>query len=241
MTAPREVSTTDRPSAWGRIRVARVSSWRTAPAASARSARPSRQPGRVEPGALLHDEPAEVRVAADLGPQLRPRHHVRLHAHPAHRVDRAVEGGRVRGRRREHEVAGALELGVDGGRAQALDVLERLDRLAVEDLGALDAVEPPERGQRLLEPRVAEAAVAGRGAPADPLGLEQDDARAQLGDGSSDYDEMFPIHGPEQADTDGDGFAGQAGQRRRTRTPARPSSTTPSATTTARRSRTPTS
>ena len=181
MTAPREVSTTDRPSAWGRIRSRPRLLVQRRPGSLGEVREAEGQPGRVEPGALLDDQAAEIRVAADLGPQLRPGHDVRVHAHGAHPVHRPVEGSRVGRGRREDEVAGALELGVDRGRAQALDVLERLDGLAVQRLGALDAVQPTKRGQRLLEPRVAEAAVAGGGAPADPLRLEQDDVRAQLG------------------------------------------------------------
>ena len=121
MTAPRDVSTTDRPSAWGRIRVARVSSCSAAPAASARSARPDGQPGRVEPGALLHDQAAEVRVAADLGPQLRPRHDVRrpcprraspstaaVEAGGVRRAPTRARGGRcARTRRRSRSCTGA--------------------------------------------------------------------------------------------------------------------------------------
>ena len=181
MMAPREVSTTDRPSAWGRIRVARVSSWSAAPAASARSARPRVSLAGLSPALCSTTSPPKY---ASLPISVRSSDRGTTCASmPTPRIASTAPSkrGRVRGRRGEHEVAGALELGVDRGRAQALDVLEGLDRLAVERLGALDAVEPPQRGQRLLEPRVAEAAVAGRGAPADPLGLEQDDARAQLG------------------------------------------------------------
>ena len=50
-----------------------------------------------------------------------------------------------------------------------LDVLEGLDRLAIERLGALDAVRPAERRERLLEPVVAEAALRGD-RPADAFG-----------------------------------------------------------------------
>ena len=112
------------------------------------------------PALRFDDHPAGERVAPDLGAQVLARDDVRGHVHVRHRLDGPGEARGVRGRRREDQVAGAVEVGVDRCRAQPLDVLEGLDGLAVERLGPLLAVEPAQGRQRLLEPRVAEPAVA---------------------------------------------------------------------------------
>ena len=51
-------------------------------------------------------------------------------------------------------------------------MLEGLDRVAIERLGALDAVQPAERRERLLNPG-GRSRRSGRRAPADALGLDQ--------------------------------------------------------------------
>ena len=181
--APRDVSTTDRPSAWRPDAGARG---RPRGASPRRPPRGRRGPRRAWPGGARRSARRRARRSTR---RCRSRSGGPIAATtcagmptPRSASTAPSKRGRVRGRRGEHDVAGAARTRRRSAVVHsALDVLEGLDRLAVERLGALDAVELARRGQRLLESRVAEAAVAGRGAPADPLGLEQDDARPELG------------------------------------------------------------
>ena len=161
--------------------MARVSSWSAAPAASARSARPRVSRAGLSPALCSTTSPPKYASlpisvrSSDRGTTCASMPTPRS-ASTAPSNAAACEGAEASTRWPVRSNSASIER-----RAQALDVVEGLDRLAVERLGALDAVELAKRGQRLLESRVAEAAVAGRGAPADPLGLEQDDACPQLG------------------------------------------------------------
>ena len=90
------------------------------------------------------------------------------------------EARRVPRCRGEDDVAGPDEVGVDRALAQRGHVLVGVDRLAVQALATLRAVLLDEPAERRLVARVDHAAVARRGAPAQALGLEQHDARAEL-------------------------------------------------------------
>ena len=136
------------------------------------------EPGKVTAGmeqpADRHGQRAEVGIRADLLAQSVARDDGRLDPHRGQAVALLREARHVRLRERELEVTALAEITVDrlvGD--EPFDGLVAVERLAVERAARLRAVPPDQLARTPLVAGMDDAAVAGRGAPAQRPCLEQ--------------------------------------------------------------------
>jgi hypothetical protein len=133
----------------------------------------------MEQAARVDREAAVVRRRSDLIREPVARDHARRDAPRSADVGLGLELLGVRAGRGELHVAVEPQLGLDPGvEDRPFEELGRFDRVAVQLHGELRAVALDQGARAPLVARVRDAAVAGRGTPAERPRLEDDDRRA---------------------------------------------------------------